>query len=1536
MRNAINKARRGLIAFFGAILAVCVCAFAAMTFTSVKATWMDGGNGISYYSDMTPDGEDLEYYETLYNADWEIFNGSNVSQGTLPDSWTIQDDVILKYTPSELNATSSFLWKFDYTVTAVGNNMNVYPLSAAPWDGTDLVEIGQYFTEAGKTYSVEFGSIKIKSDATKYWIFLKVDGEFKIGTYRTPKASANYSADDHRWFYFYLAGNHGEGVLDSVKPTPTDYDELANSDWEWWISSYNDAGKQGTLPDEWNIKSDSYLKFTPSAGNASKSFVWNFWYKPVVSGNVLIYPLAIGMWGGTGDNVIDLAHYNLAENTVYKIELKVIQSESDATKYHEYITIDGTVNDLGERTLAAAGSNGSDPTGLYIYLTAAETSGVVYSEDPVYHDVDEIDQTKLASYITLTNEDLSMPSSYVNRTGSYEYFWRYNGNENGAEAKLTSLSYKFNYTPAGTTYVALRDTKDGGWSGYHFVFAQGEFTYYVNGTAHTIENLIPDGVSAVELGAIDFADGSGTYIFVTVNGEVKVSKKTSLIASTDSGVAIWSAGASGKFEQLGASVTPSLLDGNYDVLGNGDFSWNYGGTEERGNLPSIWEFTGESYISFTPSAANTTNSFVWKAVYTPTGAGNNMNIVIPANGYWAYPLTAPTVFDIGNYFGEDDLNKEFDLEIGVIRLAGSETDCLAYVKLNGTYKVARTIGLNGDNKTVGGLFFYVGDQHGAGTFSEYPYAYTITDNDGAVLDQGTVNAGGTIVFNTSSLTDGTKVFAGFVYGGKLYKSLDEVISAKTSGDITVIAKTVDLSLTSGAYIKLVNGGKDASIKFNAYIDKADADDFVSDFGLILAGYYYTKDCTFTHAGLSGRENYFRDVKKSESMRYTENPENASEYYFSVYLNSVSLGNYGMEYAARAYVTVSYADGTTENIYTPFNEEDNVRSVYEVASLAIDDPTQAGNAEILKRYINGVIELDKNFDIAGKERDYDVSVSAVSGGYYTVTVTAKNGFDLTAIGAIYIAGEKIAVTEASLNSDKTVGTFKIAEENISALTIASFEESVKTLSSSTRKLEIFAYEGPKAGIRFDANGNASYAGGTATLAVLEEYMNAGFTHWSVSDASYGNMYIYLQGGGFTAKGTGISNIHYDVFWALDLAAEYAAKYKKACPVYVLIPAMVNYIDKDDLSAVNEQISAAYDELTSYIDANGGAYAPVNGKSQLAGFILKDEPTYGEYDSFAIVFNYLAYTKGAIAAGYGFECALLQTYTTADIGGDYSAYVAKYAELFKDTSISFDNYPCNYTPYVKGFLGIGSQKESWSMEQSWFSDMQTVRAQNNKIYGTCIQSYTSGQANSKSPYKRITCEADISMQVYTALAYGFTRLNYFTYWQRDTDLYYGAMSDKKTEVLQDTMIRWNDYSDWTKGYSYSDLYYWGVNANKKAIKLAEILMSFDSVGVQLIQGSSAQTDFTGASDTNTANAITASSTGALVVGGFKCGNYNGYLASNVTLPHDNFSATATFNFGTQYTKAIVYKDGVPTVQKISGGALTLNIASGDGLFIVPIEG
>ncbi len=1428
-------------------------------------------------------------------------------------------------TYASLYSTTSMTYKAKIT-----GNGNVKIRAAAAWSGGyqfNIIDGGKVQVFEGASHfattdaifttgdTVEYGAIDLVG-LYKTYIFIKINDVVKYSTVRDSVDSTTIGNMVTAW-----GGTFAQ--VDDTASFLEDYVTVQNADLGTGksVSSLEAA----TYTSSYSTTSVVYkAKITNTADVGIRIRETAAW----ANGYCFVFSKGGGTVTCSGNGFSDVSAAwdgNFTGNTV---EVGAVDLKGGSGETYVFVKVDGTT------LLSALVSNSAVSTGKAVTLWAATF------EDVEYSDVDEIDETKLASYITLTNTDLGMDASYVNESGNYNYFWRYNGNEADTAATLTSLTYKFTYTVGNGTYIALRDTKEGGWSGYYFVFASDELQYSLgdNANLRSVKNVFSSGTThKVELGAIDLADGSGTYIFAKIDGVLKVAKTRTSVSDTDSGVAIWSNGTSGTFGQLGESVTPSLLDGNYQVLQNNDFTWKYGSElTDKGQLPSVWTFTRESYITFTPSAANTTRSFVWKTIYTQTGAGNNMYIIIPVNGYWKYPLAEPIFFDIGNYFGTDDVNKSVELEIGVIRLAGSDTDCLFYVKLDGTYKVAVTKALGGDgvtDTTVGGLFFFSNKTEttdgivyiaGSGTFSEYPYAYTIKDNDGNTLASGSAGGGLTISFDTASLTDGTKVFAGFLYNGKLYKSISDVMSAKEKGDLEITAKTVNLSIEDGAYIKLVDDG--ATIKFKAFIETgAKTDASIASFGMIVADYTYINEnnLDITHETLESYPDYYRDINSANNMKYTTNPDDASEYYYALYFNSIGKGNYGSEYAARAYVKVTYADNSTKYIYTPYSKENNVRSIYEVASSAIDYVTEDSYKTILQKYIDGVMVLDSNFELVGNDRSYTISVSGPTDDSYTITITPKEGFDISGIGSVYIAGKKIGSNEYGEVS-KENRTVKFAE---SAAAVAVFESNVTAASTSTKKLEVFAYEGPKVGTRFDSKGTLGYAGGTATLAVLKEYMDAGFTHWSVSDASYGNYYLSLEGGGFTAKGTGISHTHYDVFWALDLAAEYAATYHKPCPVYVTIPDLINL-------GSTTNIGAAYDELINYVDANGEgyAYSPVNGRNQLAGFALKDEPTWAQYDNFATVFNYIAYTKGAIAAGYGFECALLQTYTVSEyINGDYAAYVAKYAALLKDTAISFDNYPCNYTPAVDSILLWKRQSESYSMEESWFYDMQTIRAQSNKVYGTCIQSYTAGQANSESSYKRTTCKADITMQVYTALAYGFTRLSYFTYWQRDTDLLYA----NTTECLQDTMIRWEDYEDWTKGYTYSNLYYWGKDANAKATKLAEILMKFDSCGVQLVQGSSNTTNFGSASTTNTTNAITASSTGALVVGGFKCGAYNGYLASNVTLPHDNVTATATFTFGAGYTKAIVYKDGEPSLQTLSdGGVLTMNIASGDGVFIVPI--
>ena len=77
--------------------------------------------------------------------------------------------------------------------------------------------------------------------------------------------------------------------------------------------------------------------------------------------------------------------------------------------------------------------------------------------------------------------------------------------------------------------------------------------------------------------------------------------------------------------------------------------------------------------------------------------------------------------------------------------------------------------------------------------------------------------------------------------------------------------------------------------------------------------------------------------------------------------------------------------------------------------------------------------------------------------------------------------------------------------------------------------------------------------------------------------------------------------------------------------------------------------------------------------------------------------------------------------------------------------------------------------------------------------------------------------------------------------------------------------------------------------------------------------------------------------MVVGGFTADGYNGYLAVNVDFPDDSGTRTntATFTVGTQYSKAIVYVDGIATVVRVAkDGTFDLNIGCGEGIFIIPI--
>ena len=309
-------------------------------------------------------------------------------------------------------------------------------------------------------------------------------------------------------------------------------------------------------------------------------------------------------------------------------------------------------------------------------------------------------------------------------------------------------------------------------------------------------------------------------------------------------------------------------------------------------------------------------------------------------------------------------------------------------------------------------------------------------------------------------------------------------------------------------------------------------------------------------------------------------------------------------------------------------------MYDVASAAIADE-KAGYTDaqktIIQKYIDGVIDLNSYLELQGRERNYTVSVSDVdANGYYTVTVTPKNGFDIRGIGAIYVDGMKVSVSNANVSA----GTFKISESEMEENVLAAFEY-VMAQKEDLRALQISAYSGPSLGVKQTASDTVVAGGYVATYEDLKTYMAAGFDAW------YLDVSCLSQVTGYTAKGTTYKGDTptYDVYRALDLAAQYANETGKPCPVYINIPHLTGMV-MDEVEVGKTWIKFIYDIFTNYSDGlTTAANSPVNGINQIGGFMLRDEPALADYDAFAAVYNEIAYTCGAIEAGYGFSCALL---------------------------------------------------------------------------------------------------------------------------------------------------------------------------------------------------------------------------------------------------------------------------------------------------------
>lgn len=359
---------------------------------------------------------------------------------------------------------------------------------------------------------------------------------------------------------------------------------------------------------------------------------------------------------------------------------------------------------------------------------------------------------------------------------------------------------------------------------------------------------------------------------------------------------------------------------------------------------------------------------------------------------------------------------------------------------------------------------------------------------------------------------------------------------------------------------------------------------------------------------------------------------------------------------------------------------------------------------------------------------------------------------------------------------------------------------------------------------------------------------------------------------------------------------------------------------------------------------GQYVSGWSRDCVIGTDMWDEPTGTEQiDQIA---SYIEAFEGAFAGKQFFANLMPNYYWSETFTTDYAAYIEYYADTVIDNlsgqkMMSVDSYPLRQE--------YGGTKTY--ITTSFLSDLATV-AIIAKQHGADVSYYAQtmnpAQKSAYKPsYRNLEGQADIDMQYSTFMAFGAKQIINFCY---ETP----ALADA---FLSEAMVKADGTP--TANYTYVQ------NAIAKIDAMDEAYMNFDWNGVIISKGT-AYDRFAAGNNNNKncyaqltngffaneiayANSYSATqkqnltkgnlnsvtSTETTLVGCFEDDmGYNGYYLANANDTTRSTPSTVTMNFK-DTTQVRVYRGNGYTDVAVSGNTLTLEMASGEGVFVVPFK-
>lgn len=460
------------------------------------------------------------------------------------------------------------------------------------------------------------------------------------------------------------------------------------------------------------------------------------------------------------------------------------------------------------------------------------------------------------------------------------------------------------------------------------------------------------------------------------------------------------------------------------------------------------------------------------------------------------------------------------------------------------------------------------------------------------------------------------------------------------------------------------------------------------------------------------------------------------------------------------------------------------------------------------------------------------------------------------------------------------------------------------------IELAAYMGPRrGGYRF---WNGVYgehpedpAGGWNSFITekdFQDYIDAGFTYvLSEGDAWYDyNNELKQSVSTFEES---------DLYTYMELAE------KMGLPVVPSSNFLINLSSREDYR-LTEQHKQTIDQMISDLSKY----------KMFKGLTLRDEPDHAWAKAFEAIHDYV-WSKDP---DFFFFTCMLPIYGrisnfSNNITDDKEAAYTEYVQAISDATgtFAYDHYPL----YINPIQGVTTVQSDYYLN---FELVAQNAKKNNYDPGFIVQSTAWGSPDGEytTTHPRATStKADISFQVYSALAYGMKYINYYTYWE------HYAQGD--TGYVYDAMVMYPEKSG--QEAVKTDTYYAVQAMNQELKKFDHVFLKYDWEGTMAVvpEGKTESLLLACVNDYTSPRIASVSATEEAIIGCQKDQNgYDGFMIVNATDPGMNTPNTVTVEFK-EATSAICYIEGEETKIELKNGQCSFDLKGGEGIFVIPVK-